>query len=156
MHNSYVTLAFHHAVRGEDQDLAATIGRLRELTATGDFAYFTDIAHFMAGLPLPEPAATRWTKNDDDVRSAWRDLSGPGRNTSAPETDPLTRDGPDQTWSGPSLYASKGRAPHQKQPTLGRCAAVPGLAAGVQPGLVVAPAVGGDSSTSRTAFCRSP
>ncbi|RYJ19704.1 hypothetical protein CU044_7551 [Streptomyces sp. L-9-10] len=68
-----VALAFHHAVRGEDQDLAATIGRLRELTVTGDFAYFTDIAHFMAGLPLPEPAATRWTKNDD-VRSAWRGL----------------------------------------------------------------------------------
>ncbi|WP_326615195.1 ATP/GTP-binding protein (plasmid) [Streptomyces scopuliridis] len=69
-----LALAFHHAVHGEDQGLAATIGRLRELTATGDFAYFTDIAHFMAGLPLPEPAATRWTKNDDDVRSAWRGL----------------------------------------------------------------------------------
>ncbi|MER6103766.1 ATP/GTP-binding protein [Streptomyces sp. NPDC001832] len=69
-----LALAFHHAVRGEDQDLAATISRLRELTATGDFAYFTDIAHFMAALPLPEPSTTRWTKNEDDVRSAWRGL----------------------------------------------------------------------------------
>ncbi|MET9663196.1 hypothetical protein, partial [Streptomyces sp. NPDC006510] len=54
-----LALAFHHAVRSEDQDLAATISRLRELTATGDFAYFTDIAHFMAALPLPEPSTTR-------------------------------------------------------------------------------------------------
>ncbi|MFB8039194.1 hypothetical protein ACFC5Z_41160 [Streptomyces sp. NPDC056004] len=66
--------AFHHAVRGEDQDLAATISRPRELTATGDFAYFADIAHFMAALPLPEPSTTRWTKSDDDVRTAWRGL----------------------------------------------------------------------------------
>ncbi|MFE5097025.1 ATP/GTP-binding protein [Streptomyces sp. NPDC056638] len=69
-----LALAFHHAVRGEDQDMAATISRLRELTAIGDFAYFTDIAHFMAALPLPEPSTTRWTKDEDDVRSAWRGL----------------------------------------------------------------------------------
>ncbi|MEW1637582.1 hypothetical protein AB0469_26365 [Streptomyces sp. NPDC093801] len=69
-----LALAFHHAVRGEDQDVAAAISRLRTLTATGDFAYFTDIAHFMAGLPLPEPSTTRWTKSETDVRSAWRCL----------------------------------------------------------------------------------
>lgn len=51
-----LALAFHHMVRSEDQELAAVIGRLRTLTATGDFAYFTDIAHFMAALPLPEPS----------------------------------------------------------------------------------------------------
>ncbi|MEU1668522.1 ATP/GTP-binding protein [Streptomyces sparsogenes] len=69
-----LALAFHHAVRGGDQDLAATIGRLRALTATGDFAYFTDIAHFMGGLTLPEPSTTRWIRSEDDVRSAWRGL----------------------------------------------------------------------------------
>ncbi|MGI5485048.1 hypothetical protein [Streptomyces lavendofoliae] len=69
-----LALAFHYAVRGEDQALAATIGRLRELTATGDFAYFTDIAHFMGGLPHPEPSTTRWTRSEDDVRAAWGDL----------------------------------------------------------------------------------
>ncbi|MFE7958657.1 ATP/GTP-binding protein [Streptomyces sp. NPDC057413] len=69
-----LALAFHHAVRGEHQDLAATIDRLRALTATGDFAYFTDIAHFMAALPLPEPSTTRWITSEDDVRSAWRGL----------------------------------------------------------------------------------
>ncbi|MFE9259230.1 hypothetical protein [Streptomyces sp. NPDC006879] len=69
-----LALAFHHAVRGEDQGLAATIDRLRAHTTTGDFAYFTDIAHYMAGLPLPEPSTTRWTVNEADVRSAWRGL----------------------------------------------------------------------------------
>ncbi|AXE27946.1 ATP/GTP-binding protein (plasmid) [Streptomyces globosus] len=69
-----LALAFHHAARDEDPDLAATIDRLRTLTATGDFAYFTDIAHFMAGLPLPELSTTRWTRSEDDVRSAWRGL----------------------------------------------------------------------------------
>ncbi|MEV5203223.1 ATP/GTP-binding protein [Streptomyces sp. NPDC053720] len=69
-----LALAFHHAVRGEDQALTATISRLRALTATGDFAYFTDIAHFMAALPLPEASTTRWAKNEDDVRTAWRGL----------------------------------------------------------------------------------
>ncbi|WP_372412095.1 ATP/GTP-binding protein [Streptomyces luteireticuli] len=67
-------LAFHHAVRGEDQNLAATIDRLRELTATGDFAYFTDIAHFMAGLPLPGPTTTRWIDGPDGVRARWQHL----------------------------------------------------------------------------------
>ncbi|WP_051803760.1 hypothetical protein [Streptomyces albus] len=69
-----LALAFQHAVRGEDEDLAAVIDRLRALTATGDFAYFTDITHFMAGLPLPEPSTTRWTTSEDDVRSSWRGL----------------------------------------------------------------------------------
>ncbi|MFE7513103.1 ATP/GTP-binding protein [Streptomyces sp. NPDC057540] len=69
-----LALAFHHAVRSEDQDLAAAIGRLRALTATGDFAYFTDIAHFMGGLPLPGPSTIRWTSSEADVRSAWRGL----------------------------------------------------------------------------------
>ncbi|MFC6987100.1 hypothetical protein [Streptomyces cirratus] len=66
--------AFHHAVRDEHQDLAATISRLRELTASGDFAYFVDVAHFMAGLPLPGPSATRWTESEEHVRSSWRRL----------------------------------------------------------------------------------
>ncbi|WP_030889963.1 hypothetical protein [Streptomyces sp. NRRL S-1868] len=69
-----LALAFQHAVRGEEEDLAAVINRLRALTATGDFAYFTDITHFMAGLPLPEPSTTRWTTSEGDVRSAWRGL----------------------------------------------------------------------------------
>ncbi|MEW1725069.1 ATP/GTP-binding protein [Streptomyces sp. NPDC093109] len=69
-----LAVAFHHAVREEDRDLAATIDRLHTLTAAGDFAYFCDIAHFMAALPLPEPSTIRWTTSEDDVRTAWRGL----------------------------------------------------------------------------------
>ncbi|OKJ27831.1 hypothetical protein AMK22_29930 [Streptomyces sp. CB01580] len=43
----------------------ATIGRLRALTASGDFAYFTDIAHFMARLPLP--TRPPWLDGPDTV-----------------------------------------------------------------------------------------
>ncbi|MFI5753072.1 hypothetical protein ACIBBE_46410 [Streptomyces sp. NPDC051644] len=69
-----LAVAFHHAVREEDQELAATIGRLHELTATGDFAYFTDIAHYMAGLPLPGPTTTQWIDSPDAVRARWQHL----------------------------------------------------------------------------------
>ncbi|MFD5618510.1 hypothetical protein [Streptomyces yangpuensis] len=67
-----LALAFHHAARGEDQDVAATIDRLRALTTTGDFAYFTDIAHFMAGLPVPASSATRWLDSPDLTRAGWQ------------------------------------------------------------------------------------
>ncbi|MER5312849.1 hypothetical protein ABT034_34335 [Streptomyces sp. NPDC002773] len=67
-------LASRYTSRGEDQDLAVAIGRLRVLTATGDFVYFTDAAHFMAGLPLPERSTIRWTRSEDEVRSAWHGL----------------------------------------------------------------------------------
>ncbi|MEU3407550.1 ATP/GTP-binding protein [Streptomyces sp. NPDC006670] len=69
-----LALSFHHAVREEDQELASAIGRLRELTATGDFTYFTDIAHFMGGLPLPGPTTTQWIDSPDAVRARWQDL----------------------------------------------------------------------------------
>ncbi|MEV8529254.1 ATP/GTP-binding protein [Streptomyces sp. NPDC052000] len=67
-------LALHHAIRGAGHDLAATIGRLQDLTAGGDFGFFTDIAHFMGDLSLPGPSATRWTEGEEHVRSAWRSL----------------------------------------------------------------------------------
>ncbi|MGA4846579.1 ATP/GTP-binding protein [Streptomyces sp. G5(2025)] len=66
--------AFHHAVRDDGPQLAATIERLRALTVGGDFVYFTDIAHFMADLPLPQLSTTRWITSEDEVRSAWRRL----------------------------------------------------------------------------------
>ncbi|MBT2509475.1 hypothetical protein J7I98_27100 [Streptomyces sp. ISL-98] len=48
-----LALAFHQAVLDDLDALTATISRLRELTRGGDFAYYIDIAHFMAGLTLP-------------------------------------------------------------------------------------------------------
>ncbi|MFJ4192089.1 hypothetical protein [Kitasatospora sp. NPDC089509] len=67
-------LAFHHTIRGDHDDLAATITRLRDATTGGDFAYYLDAAHFMAGLPLPSPSATRWLDSKDTVRNRWRTL----------------------------------------------------------------------------------
>ncbi|MFF9526911.1 hypothetical protein ACF1DV_33785 [Streptomyces achromogenes] len=69
-----LALAFHHAVRGDHHILTATLGRLNERTATGDFAYFTDITHFMAHRPLPRPSTTRWVEPEETVRGRWETL----------------------------------------------------------------------------------
>ncbi|GAA1924217.1 ATP/GTP-binding protein [Streptantibioticus ferralitis] len=70
-----IALAFHHAIQGAHQDLAATIDRLHELTAaTGDFAYFTDIAHFMGNLPHPSHSTVRWLDGHGPVRERWHAL----------------------------------------------------------------------------------
>ncbi|GGS42341.1 hypothetical protein GCM10010285_22390 [Streptomyces pseudogriseolus] len=54
-------LCFHHAVLDAQDDLVDAITRLRELTQSGDYACHVEIAHFMAGLPLPEHTAqARW------------------------------------------------------------------------------------------------
>ncbi|WP_344317898.1 ATP/GTP-binding protein [Streptomyces javensis] len=71
-----LAMAFHHAVRGTREDLLATISRLRELTrgSNGDYAYYLDIAHFMAGLPLDTPSPARWLDSQDSTRQRWRAL----------------------------------------------------------------------------------
>ncbi|WP_158943780.1 hypothetical protein [Streptomyces sp. NRRL S-378] len=65
-----------HSPEGREHlvQVAATIGRLRGLTASGDFAYFVDVAHFTAGPPLPGPSALCWTESEEHVRSSWRRL----------------------------------------------------------------------------------
>ncbi|MGP4091291.1 ATP/GTP-binding protein [Streptomyces sp. KR55] len=67
-------LAFHHAVRGAQDDLAATIDRLREETANGDFAYYVPIAAAMGDLPQPTGPAIRWLDDEPTVRARWRAL----------------------------------------------------------------------------------
>ncbi|MFB9485503.1 hypothetical protein ACFFSH_40025, partial [Streptomyces filamentosus] len=117
-----LALAFHHAVRGDDQDLAVTIGRLRTLTATGDFAYFTDITHFMAGLPLPAPSTTRWTRSEDDVRSAWRGLVQTRQERLLAESCPCTRLRLRPEVSGRSRSrVQAGHWARGNQPASGRC-----------------------------------
>ncbi|GGV47608.1 ATP/GTP-binding protein [Kitasatospora herbaricolor] len=69
-----LALAFHHAVQGDEEQLAATVGRLRELSGDGDYAYYVDIAHFMADLPLPESSPARWIDGEDTTRQRWRSL----------------------------------------------------------------------------------
>ncbi|MEU7160365.1 ATP/GTP-binding protein [Streptomyces chrestomyceticus] len=67
-------LAFHHAVRDAHDDLAATLGRLREATANGDFAYYVNIAAAMGGMPQPTGTAIRWLDSEATVRARWRTL----------------------------------------------------------------------------------
>jgi hypothetical protein len=67
-------LAFHHSIQGAQDDLTAALARLRTATVSGDFAYYLDIAHFMAGRPLPSPSTTRWLDTEDTVRNHWHAL----------------------------------------------------------------------------------
>ncbi|MFD8549403.1 ATP/GTP-binding protein [Streptomyces sp. NPDC059649] len=71
-----LALAFHHAIRDDQEGIAATIGRLQEQTREGYYAYYVDIAHFMAGLALPaaESSASRWIDGADSTRERWRGL----------------------------------------------------------------------------------
>ncbi|MDX2630674.1 tetratricopeptide repeat protein [Streptomyces scabiei] len=69
-----LALAFHHAVRNDQDQVAATIARLRENTRGGDFSYYTDIAAFMAGLPLEAASRARWLDGQQPTRQRWRTL----------------------------------------------------------------------------------
>ncbi|MEU8949693.1 ATP/GTP-binding protein [Streptomyces sp. NPDC048489] len=66
--------AFHRAVLDDHAALNATLARLRHLTSTEDHAYFVDIAHFMAGLPLSSPSPARWLEGQHSTRQRWRAL----------------------------------------------------------------------------------
>ncbi|MCH0557659.1 ATP/GTP-binding protein [Streptomyces sp. MUM 16J] len=70
-----LALCFHHAVLDAQDDLTTAITRLRELTQSGDYAYYVEIAHFMADLPLPEHTArARWIDEEEQTRDRWRHL----------------------------------------------------------------------------------
>ena len=70
-----IASAFHQAVHDDHEALTATIARLREQTHTGGFAYYVDIAHFMAALPLPSShTPPHWLDDENTVRNRWRTL----------------------------------------------------------------------------------
>ncbi|WP_405546505.1 ATP/GTP-binding protein (plasmid) [Streptomyces goshikiensis] len=69
-----LALAFHHAVQGEEDKVCVVISRLRELAGTGDYAYYADIAHYMARLPLPTTTTARWLDTEDQTRARWYNL----------------------------------------------------------------------------------
>ncbi|WP_167828929.1 hypothetical protein [Streptomyces sp. MZ04] len=67
--------AFRQAVLNDHDGLSATISRLRELTGGGDYAYYVDIACFMAGLPLPaDQTAPQWLDGERATRARWHNL----------------------------------------------------------------------------------
>ncbi|MFI5808642.1 ATP/GTP-binding protein [Streptomyces sp. NPDC051561] len=76
-----LALAFHHAVQGDQDQVTATIARLRENTRDGDFAYYSDIAAFMAALPLDEASPARWIDGAQHTRRRWRSLVTTRHNT---------------------------------------------------------------------------
>ncbi|WP_331761928.1 ATP/GTP-binding protein [Streptomyces sp. NBC_01546] len=69
-----LALAFHHAVQGEEDKVRVVINRLRELSRTGDYAYYADISHFMAGLRLPDGSSAHWLDGLETVRARWQQL----------------------------------------------------------------------------------
>ncbi|QMU69373.1 ATP/GTP-binding protein [Streptacidiphilus sp. P02-A3a] len=77
-----LAVCFHRAVldtgtdTATDPDLDIALTRLRELTRSGGYAYYTDIAHFMAARPLPPELAppTRWLDPQHLTRDRWRTL----------------------------------------------------------------------------------
>ncbi|TDU80673.1 hypothetical protein [Streptomyces sp. KS 21] len=64
-----LALALHHAVLGDHDKVRTVIHRLHELAQRGDYAYYADVAHYMAGLPLPAPSPTTWLDGPDAVRT---------------------------------------------------------------------------------------
>jgi hypothetical protein len=66
--------AFHHAIRDDQAGAVSSISRLRELTREGYYAYYVDIAHFMAGLALDTPSRARWLDEQQSVRQRWHGM----------------------------------------------------------------------------------
>ncbi|MFJ6699851.1 tetratricopeptide repeat protein [Streptomyces sp. NPDC091272] len=69
-----LALAFHHAVLNDQDQVAATIARLREQTRDGDYAYYRDITAFMADLPREAASPARWIDGAEHTRRRWRSL----------------------------------------------------------------------------------
>ncbi|MFE3875461.1 ATP/GTP-binding protein [Kitasatospora sp. NPDC059146] len=65
---------FHHAVLDDNDGLDTVIRDLDQLTRDRDYAYYTDIAAFMAGRDLQYPSPARWLDSDQAVRDRWRAL----------------------------------------------------------------------------------
>ncbi|MEU4118947.1 ATP/GTP-binding protein [Kitasatospora sp. NPDC028055] len=75
---AHTTLAlarcFHHAVLDDDNGLDTAIRDLDQAVRDRDYAYYTDIAAFMAGRDLQFPSSARWLDGDQAVRARWRAL----------------------------------------------------------------------------------
>ncbi|MFE1452716.1 ATP/GTP-binding protein [Streptomyces olivaceoviridis] len=69
-----LAVCFHHAIRDDHHKVSAAISRLRDLTHSGDYAYYVDIAQFMADVPLDQASGARWLDSERQTRSRWRGL----------------------------------------------------------------------------------
>ncbi|MFC9429567.1 hypothetical protein [Streptomyces sp. NPDC056987] len=129
-----LALCFHHAVQDERAALATTIARLRERTHSGDYAYYTDLTHFMAGLPLPAPSPARWLDTEQETATAGTPWSPPDANTCAPGHRPVPllagngrrvrhgrRGGPLQGYGSGESSASTGIPAYETGKQFGQC-----------------------------------
>ncbi|MET9183008.1 ATP/GTP-binding protein [Kitasatospora aureofaciens] len=69
-----LAMCFHHAVVDDNDALDTAIRDLDQLTRDRDYAYYTDIAAFMAGRDLGFPSPVRWLDGPAPVRTRWRTL----------------------------------------------------------------------------------
>ncbi|MEU6201275.1 hypothetical protein [Streptomyces sp. NPDC047061] len=60
-----------HAVRGADGDLTDILGRLREATANGEFAYSVPIAAAAVDRPRPDEPDIRRLDDEHVVLAHW-------------------------------------------------------------------------------------
>ncbi|MFD6823350.1 hypothetical protein ACFWC5_23660 [Streptomyces sp. NPDC060085] len=68
-----LAVAFYQAVCNDRDALDATIGRLRQQTSDGTFAYYTDIAYFMANHTVPTGhTQPRWLDGERATRIRWQ------------------------------------------------------------------------------------
>ncbi len=69
-----LAVCFHHAVQDDHHKISAAISRLRDLTHSGDYAYYVDIAQFMADRSLDHASGARWLDSERHTRNRWRGL----------------------------------------------------------------------------------
>ncbi|MBT2469365.1 ATP/GTP-binding protein [Streptomyces sp. ISL-66] len=69
-----LTIAFHHAVLGNEDQTDAAITRIRGLTQNGDYSYYTDLVAFMVGRTLAAPSTASWPEGEPVVRARWHGL----------------------------------------------------------------------------------
>ncbi|MFF1511840.1 ATP/GTP-binding protein [Streptomyces sp. NPDC058326] len=74
-----LAVVFHHAVLDDEAEIREGLARLTELTRTGDYAYYRDIAHHLAGRTLPAATAVQWASEEATVRARWLALVTPRR-----------------------------------------------------------------------------
>ncbi|MEU8764701.1 hypothetical protein [Streptomyces sp. NPDC048659] len=75
-----LALAFHHTVRGDAPATAEAITRLGAQDG-GDYAYYGDLAHHMAGTQPGTDSRARWIDDEAVVAGRWRALVAERRRT---------------------------------------------------------------------------
>ncbi|MFD0303924.1 ATP/GTP-binding protein, partial [Streptomyces sp. NPDC127123] len=68
-----LAVAFHHAAREENEAVQETCDQLADLTRGGDYGYYLEAVHYLAGL-APAASTVRWAEDPGAVRDRWQGL----------------------------------------------------------------------------------